>query len=433
MSTNLVDWTLHGHLLGVQTNTKGDSIQMGNYHYCSNWAPEIRPSVERGGYILSFTSSRYEVAQRPCPPYDEGSGTFVAYSESPFGPFNTATSHPQPTGASTDPEVCPVAIHDSLPFTHVKDTHDCGSFFCNNTQRLDSDLFNDPEREESWFAYSWYSNSEPLTPFDHGELGEHVSLVRVNHSEPMLVPCDPNQATKVWVQSPHDDDTIKSLAAYCERCGEQLSFTKGRMNETMERDGVVWGVVEASMLFRRGNYVYQLMSHSAWDSAYYSVMFAAAPSAAELGMGSPTRIVGRFLVPSKDQSFGHGSAVLGPDNEHWFVPTHTRHCIECSKTAAAAEGGHLQAQVSPSLSRSRSLPRSRSLVIGLVSLLVQVLCAPPSGPHRVQLTHSQLCPQHLHLAAGVRGSWRRTWRCVDQADLPRRNAHCRHLRSSAGG
>ncbi len=90
------------------------------------------------------------------------------------------------------------------------------------------------------------------------------------------------------------------------------------------------------MLFRRNNLVYALLSHSAYDSAYYSIMFAAAPTVEELDLSNPNRLIGRFLIPSRDQSFGHGTAVLGPDNEHYYyIHHHLNHDLCNSPTASA--------------------------------------------------------------------------------------------------
>ena len=82
------------------------------------------------------------------------------------------------------------------------------------------------------------------------------------------------------------------------------------------------------MMFRRGSMIYLLAAHSAWDSAFYAVAWIAAPTVPELDLsaGSPNRLVGRLLIPSLGQSFGHGSAVLGPDDAHWyFIHHHLNH------------------------------------------------------------------------------------------------------------
>jgi hypothetical protein len=86
------------------------------------------------------------------------------------------------------------------------------------------------------------------------------------------------------------------------------------------------------MLFRRGNYVYLIVAHSIWDSSYYAAAWVAAPTVEELdiyyqnGVPSPNRLVGRLLIPSFNQSFGHGTAVLGPDNESmYFIHHHLNH------------------------------------------------------------------------------------------------------------
>jgi hypothetical protein len=161
-------------------------------------------------------------------------------------------------------------------------------------------------------SFFFPANSELTLPSELETLGEHVAIVKQSSSDPRFVSCDASQATKVWGANCHDNATLARLASYCPRCGEQLSFFKGRMNETMQRGPALWGVVEGAMLFRRGGLVYLLMSHSAWDSAYYSVMFTAAPTVEELDYTNPKRMVGRFIIPSMQQSFGHGTAVLGP-------------------------------------------------------------------------------------------------------------------------
>jgi len=329
VSTDLVNWNLHGSAFNVtMPANKKSAVQIGNYWYCGCWAPEVRPAARKGGYALTFTASRYDVPKPECPPYDEGSGVFMAYSDSPLGPFviPEKDEYPMPVGASTDTEVCPTSLHDLLPQSHDVDMHNCGRFQCNNSIRLDGDLFNDPQTGDSWLAYAWYSNSDPMTDWDQTNLGEHVSLVKVDPMNPRQVPCDLTAATKVWVASPHDDVTLQQLSDSCPRCEEMLSMVRGRQGEIVKRDGVVWGVTEGPMLFRRNGWVYLIISHSIWDSAYYSAAWFAAPTVEELDITngpSPNRLVGRLLVPSEEQSFGHGTAVQGPaGGDQWFYIHH---------------------------------------------------------------------------------------------------------------
>lgn len=153
-SSDLVHWTLVAQAMNLTLNLNPEaSVQIGGYHYCGCWAPEIRPAAQKGGYALSFTASRFATAQNPCPGYDEGSGVFMAFSQDPLGPY----LNPVPLGASLDPNVCPTSSHDAVPFSHLLDFPNCGpaSLPCNNSMRLDSDLFNDPLTGESWFAYAW--------------------------------------------------------------------------------------------------------------------------------------------------------------------------------------------------------------------------------------------------------------------------------------
>ena len=52
------------------------------------------------------------------------------------------------------------------------------------------------------------------------------------------------------------------------------------------------------------------------------MFFIAAPTVAELAYDNPSRLVGRYLIPSKGQSFGHGEAVLGPNGKDWYFVHH---------------------------------------------------------------------------------------------------------------
>ncbi len=250
-SNDLVTWTRQKNLFGIEPSGTPGTIFMNGYWYCNNWAPEIRPSPA-GGYILSFTSCRYTSEIASCPGYDEGGGTFVAWSKTPYGPFYDPSdaSFPRPLGASLDPKVCPTATWDLIPHSNIVDQHSCMGALpaCNSTARLDCDLFTDPLTNTSWFSYAWFTNPMPIDAWEMSNAGEHIHVVKLDHSDPRYVTCDEAQATKVWMQSPHDEITTQKLQAYCERCGEQLSFSKGRMNETMQRGGAVWGVVEGTML-----------------------------------------------------------------------------------------------------------------------------------------------------------------------------------------
>jgi hypothetical protein len=146
--------------------------------------------------------------------------------------------------------------------------------------------------------------------------------VELDPADPFAVKCDA-KVPKVFAANPHDAATLKKLATYCPDCGDMLSMTRGRFGEELSHNGVAgWGVVEGPSLFRRGDWVYLLVSGSAWDSAYYHVFWVAAKSVEELAYDNPSRLAGRFLIPSADQSFGHGTAVLGPDGKSWYFVHH---------------------------------------------------------------------------------------------------------------
>ncbi len=151
--------------------------------------------------------------------------------------------------------------------------------------------------------------------------GEHLLITELDGADPFAVKCDSNVA-QIYAANPHDSDTLSRLASYCSRCGEMLSFTRGRYGEEFTRDGFSWGVTEGASLFRRGDWVYLLISASLWDSPYYHVYWVAAHSVEELAYSNSNRLVERYLIPSQSQAFGHGTAVLWPDEQHWYFVHH---------------------------------------------------------------------------------------------------------------
>ena len=55
-----------------------------------------------------------------------------------------------------------------------------------------------------------------------------------------------------------------------------------------------------------------------------------------LSSDNPARIAGRFLVPGRGQSFGHGTPVLGPDGAHWYYVHHRLQADRCRATGGCA-------------------------------------------------------------------------------------------------
>lgn len=291
------------------------SVNLPSSSFCHIWAPQI---VDTGaGMLLSFTAERHPGPQASCPDFSEEQGVYMASAASVFGPFATQAHEPFPAGANED--TC--AIRDDLPASVDFAAPDCLGGFCHHVIRLDSDVWQDPATGRWWMAYSWYTNSPPEVQFEIDNHGEHAHIVELDPADPWAVRCDA-ATPQVFLANAQDDATKAALAAYCDDCGEMLSNTKGRFDEEVVRDGVSWGVAEGVSLFRRGDWVYALVSGSLWDSGYYHVYFVAAPSVEELAIDSPARIVGRYLIPSEDQAFGHGSAVLGPDGESWYFVHH---------------------------------------------------------------------------------------------------------------
>jgi hypothetical protein len=232
---------------------------------------------------------------------------------------------------------CPAEIRENLPRSLWTSSEDCQGGSCHQVIRLDSDVFRDPATGRWWLAYSWYTNRPPMVPWEEANHGEHVSLVELDASDPFAVICDLD-VPQLHVANPHDGDTLAALGSACVGCDERLSMTRGRFGEELVFDGFSWGIVEGASLFRRGDWVYLLISGSAWDSAYYHVYWVAAPTVEELALGSGARLVGRYLIPgqpvpgdpaSPDWAFGHGTAVLGPDGDAWYFVHHRLDSTAC--------------------------------------------------------------------------------------------------------
>ncbi len=333
-STDLVNWTPAATGVFDRPRTPGDSYALGDAHYCSLWAPEIA-ALGPASFMLSFTAQRYATPQSPCPPYAEDSGVYLAWSASPTGPFAPRANPWEPLPAGGHISDCPPGTRDAIPRSLLQASGDCQGTFCHHIIRLDSTVFADPVTGRWWLAYAWYTNTPPLVGWELDNHGEHVNLVELDPSDPFAVICDPNVA-QIPVANPHDAATVAALADSCDGCDQMLAMNKGRFGEDMLRDGVSWGVAEAPSLMRRGDWVYLFLSGSAWDSAWYHVWWVAAPSVEQLALGDPSRIVGRLLIPSDGQSFGHGAPVLGPDGEQWFYVHHHLDQAPCANAGQCA-------------------------------------------------------------------------------------------------
>ncbi len=326
-SSDLIHWDAAAQGLLGRTNAPDSSMEINGAHFCSRWAPEL-VELGPGSFMLSFTAQRYAAPQSPCPGYAEDSGVYLAWSPTPEGPFALPEKPWEPLPAGGQISNCP--LRPELPHSVDVASGDCQGTYCHHIIRLDSSAFFDPSTGRWWLAYAWYTNTPPLVPWELDNHGEHVHLVELDASDPFAVRCDLG-VPQIHAGNPHDGATLARLAASCPGCDQMLSMSRGRQGEEMARDGVSWGVVEGPSLLRRGEYVYLFLSGSAWDSAYYHVYWVAAKSVEELAFDNPGRLVGRFLIPSDGQSFGHGSAVLGPDGERWYFVHHRLDHAPCKE------------------------------------------------------------------------------------------------------
>jgi beta-xylosidase len=317
-SLDLVHWSELPARAFERASVPGDSIAINGAHFCSLWAPQL-VELGPGSYLLSFSAQRFAGSQAPCPPYLEDGGVYLAWGAAPTGPFARADHPWEPLPAGAHFTACP--IRAELPRSVDYVSGDCQGSWCHQIVRLDSDVWRDSADGRWWLSYSWYTNSPPLVEWERSNHGEHVELVELDGADPFTVRCDA-AVPQVFAANPHDAATLERLRSSCPRCGEMLSMTRGRYDEVMTRDGCSWGVVEGANLFRRGGWVYLMLSGSAWDSGYYHVYWTAARTVEELAHDNPARLVGRYLVPSLGQAFGHGTAVLGPDGTSWYFVHH---------------------------------------------------------------------------------------------------------------
>ena len=324
-SPDLLHWTRLPLGAFRRTNPAGGSIEINGHHYCHLWAPQL-VAVRPGAWMLAFTASRYDRAQAACPAYGEDGGVYVASAADVEGPYAVAEHPWEPLPAGGQISTC--ALRNTLPRSLDRVSGDCQGTFCDHVIRLDGDVFRDPLTNRWWLSYAWFTNTPPRVDWERSHHGEHTSVVELDAADPWAVRCVAD-APQALLADPHDAVTLGRLRDACARCGEQLSFTRGRQGEEMRRDGYAWGVAEGPSLFRRGGYVYALYSGSAWDSAYYHVAWSAAPTVEELAFDNPRRLVGRLLIPSAGMSFGHGSPVLGPDGQSWFYIHHRLRADAC--------------------------------------------------------------------------------------------------------
>jgi len=276
------------------------------WHYCDIWSPVLsRLAV---GFMLSLSARRFPRPQTPCPPLPfPYSGTiYQAYSRADIaGPYSgVELAGPAPGCAAAS---APRSLGNAT-------SGGCGpTGDCEAVLRLGPERFADGN--ESWLAFEWYTHEPPRSKAEAADSGEHISLTRLAPGDPRRVAClpgasgtrgrgrggassapgtpaitgrSPTSAPGTFVvASPKDAWLLAQLRGYCARCGEMLSFCMGRGGTCMATNGHTFGVAEAPALFRRGGFVYLLGSASAWDSAYYSVFFIAAPDVPSLRRGTP--------------------------------------------------------------------------------------------------------------------------------------------------
>jgi hypothetical protein len=341
-STDLLFWSpsqyLGGRLFDAPSRPAGHGIYLNGYTFCQVWSPSVN-QFSQNQFILSFAAIRYR-GDVACPDstfYLNGSGgIYNAYATSPTGPFYSTEQPWLPMAAGPDPNPahCPSVQQLRLPSTDTDHKFNCGGRDCPLVMRDGPEVWNDPATGRSYLTYSFLTNEPPKAEERHFN-GVNLAVTEVDPNNPFAVTCGQLNPV-IHVTNPLDSNMTDRLGNYCDGCSELLSTRKGmdcssgscHEFDGVSSDGSPWGVTEGGSLFRRGDWIYFLFSHSSWNTRYYGVSYIAAKSVEDLvwtNHNPRTRIVGRFLIPGGSsgwQAYGHGKAFLGPDGEQWYYAHH---------------------------------------------------------------------------------------------------------------
>lgn len=322
-SHDLVTWTETKNVFSSPPTPPDKPWRINQQGFCHVWAPEF---FSLGGQkvIVTFSAVGYEGAAIPeqCPAFEGNPSIYAMTSENGMGgPFGKAEKEPTLLGHS--PECDRIGDYPKSP-GRVKG---CDVGRCDKQFRIDGSYFS--ESGKTFFAYVWFSNPQVRNWNEKRDHGFNISLVEMDAGRPERTRCE--TAPRAWhAVSPGDKNLLNKLAASCPACSEWLSFSKNTEGAEWIWQGARAGIVEGPSIFRRGEYLYLLFSHSVYDSAYYGVSWVAAKTIEGLG-DEKNRIVGRYLIPSGKYSFGHGTPFIGPDGKNRFYVYHRTDNEACVK------------------------------------------------------------------------------------------------------
>lgn len=324
-SFDLEKWTLATPGLFGRPSIQGHSLEINGKHYCHMAAPQIVKTPDN--YMLTFSANQYATPQTPCPQGGQG-GVYVAFSKIPTGPF--APSHqpdqPRPAGPRAN---CNSTIREVIPHSLTTVSANCQGKGCIDIIRLDSDVFHDTRTNRWWMSYSWDTNLPATTEWEARNYGQHTAIVELDANDNYNVACN-TQVPTIFAGNAQDSTTLSRLRSACPRCGEMLAMDRDRFGQPQRgRGDSTFGINEGAHLFRHGNYVYLLMNGSHWDSPFYHYFWVAARTVEDLYFENPRRLVGRFLIPSQNHAFGHGTVVLGPKGQDHYMVHHHLDATAC--------------------------------------------------------------------------------------------------------
>lgn len=317
VSSDLVGWTQQGYVFGGARSASagGRPLTINGRRFCALWAPELR-QIGPARFSVNFTAQELLPSQASCEHAVGGGTVFVAYAKKPEGPYALDAQEPLKVEPAKD---CERSIKVELPRSRRSRKHQscANEGECQRVLRLDGYPWWDPLEKKTWLFYSWGLPSTTAS----SEPGQYISAVEIEKKHHHRPRCEAGNVP-FTVGDPYDPEVIPKLPDACEFCGDNFGMGESREGNTMIRNGRPWRITEGAGVFRRGEWVYLLMSGSGWPSPTYHVYWIAVRGGVrELADRSGKRISGRFLVPDQG-NFGHGTPVLGPNGKRWYYVHH---------------------------------------------------------------------------------------------------------------
>lgn len=282
VSSDLVRWKKHGYLFGGAERfnrgyPKGKPLLFKTGALCPR-SVGIHHSKTLKKYVAYFGAIPVENGR--CG-NDRDIQLYVATSDSPTGPFGTATGEPFALSAT-----CPKLSKG------LEGSYD-GSVVWNHSGA-------------PWLAYSRVNKQ-----------GYATYLTRLRANRPTHLLCQDTNIPKRLV-SPKNPKLLEELSRSSELGDFKLGFNYNREDAPLR---YIHGVIEGTEIFWHPlkHLYYAIFSANSYRSSYYQTFWVAAKSIRGLRDRAKNRLSGRHLLMSGTRNVGHGSVVEGPAGDFYYV------------------------------------------------------------------------------------------------------------------